>query len=932
MTRHGLVRRFLPPAVLAVLAAWLTTASGQQGQQFIQYGFEARDPVWVRGSADARFNETAHKLSDDLTAHTGKRSEYFELDAEPGTYIHYTYDVGRAPVCEELAASFWVKGNRPGAQLLCRVVLPHERDPNDVGQPLTVLTKGDKYMLTGRWQQLALRQPDKRLREQQQILQAEMKRAVDVSDAYVDRLVFNVYSGPGLTRLWVDDLEIGPVLDAKPVAPQQPRGITGRPVINRRTAVVSLEGSKLLVSGKPFFPRIIRHTGTPLKALREAGFNTVLLDETTPPGLIDDAVAKGFWLAASVTPPASGGSGTTQLTSSNETFARAVARFLDQDAVLWWDLGTNLEYEKYQDINQAARAFRAADPMRPVSGDVWDGFLRYSRGIDQMLIGVHRWPLMTGLELIDYRNWLMARRQLAQPGTFYWTWIQTHLPDWFLQTAYGKAGPAGGSNPEPLGPQAEQVRLLAYTAIGCGYRGLGFWSDRFLSDVYTGRDRLLGLALLNQELELLEPLLVSGKDACWIDTSNPDVKAAVIRSDDAVLVLPVWMGAGSQFVPGQSALTEVNFVVPQVPGGSWAYEVSPGQIRSLSWQRVVGGTKVSLHEFSLTSAVVFTADLSPTGLVVKFQERQRSMVKMAAQYAHDQAMEELAKVERVNTELEQAGHRQEDAAALLAKAKAYLDSCDVHRRDGRYNEAYAEAQRALRPLRILMRAQWDAAVRPLSLPVSSPYAVSFYSLPQHWRFVNEVTQLRADANVLPGGDFEQTDQPAAKIPPQWRLDEIPSLDPVAVTVTRTREEPKEGRQCLVLEIKPKTPGVCPIELERTFLALQSPAVKLPPGTKVRISAWVRIPFEIKASQDGALFFDSAGGEPLAFRSTHCSGWKRYILYREVPATGTINVTLALTGIGKVYFDDVRIEPLVATGAPPTAAPAPVAAAPVSPPR
>jgi hypothetical protein len=925
MKRHARALGWLPPFALLVLAAVLASARGQQGQTFIQYGFEARDPVFVKGPADARFLESAHRLTDDLTAHTGKRSEFFQLSAETGSFIHYTYDVGRAPVSDELNVSIWVKGNRPGAQLHCRVVLPHEHDPKDISQPLAVLAKGDKYQLTGRWQQIGFRQPDKRLREQQQILQAELKRPVDVSDAYVDKLVLNLYSGPGLTEVWVDDLEVGPVLESKPVAPPA-RGINARPAVNRRTAVVSLEGNKLLVSGKPLFPRFIRHTGTPLKVLRDAGCNTVLLDETTPPGLIEDAVALGFWIVPSVTPPGTDGSGTTRLTSNNETFARSVGRFLDQDAVLWWDLGNNLEYEKFSAVSQAARSFRAADPMRPVSADVWDGFQRYSRGIDQMLIGVHRWPLLTGLELPAYRNWLLARRRLAQPGSFCWTWVQTHLPDWFLLTAYGKDGPAGGPKGDPLGPQAEQVRLLAYTAIGCGYRGLGFWSDRFLSDVYTGRDRLLGLALLNQELELLEPLLVAaGEDPKWIDTSHKDIKAAIIRTDNAVLVLPVWMGPGSQFVPAQAAVSEVNFVVPQVPGGSWAYEISPGQVRSLHWDRVVGGTKVSLHEFSLTSAVVFTADLSPTGLVVKFQERQRSMAKLAAQYAHDEAQEELAKVEKINTQLEQAGHGQPDANALLAKARAYLASCEVHRRDGRHGEAYAEAQRALRPLRILMRAHWEAATRPLSLPVSSPYAVSFYTLPQHWRLVDEVTKMRPDANVLSDGDFEL---PPDKVPPNWLVEEVPSLDPVLPTAKRVRDDAKEGRQSLLLQIKPKDPAVVPAELERTFLAVHSPNVKLPPGTKVRISVWMRVPDEIKATQDGALFYDSAGGEPLAVRTVLTSSWKQYVLYREVPSSGTINVTMALTGLGKVFFDDVRIEPLVAGGtAPPSAAPQAAAAAP-----
>jgi hypothetical protein len=915
MKRHGRAFGWLLPAALVAAAALLASARGQPGQQYIQYGFEARDPVFVKGSADARYVESAHHLTEDLVAHTGKRSEFFQLSAEPGSYIFYTYDVGRAPVGDELNASLWVKANRPGTQLLCRVVLPHERDPNDAAKPLTVLAKGDKYQLTGRWQQLALRQPEKRLREQQQILQAELKHPVDVTDAYVDRLVLNLYSGPGLTEVWVDDLEVGPVLEAKPVAPPA-RGVTGRPAVGRRTAVVSLEGNKLLVSDKAFFPRIIRHTGTPLKTLRYAGFNTVLLDETTPPGLIEDAVSLGFWIVPSVTAPAVEGAGTTRLTSNNETFARAVGRFLDQDAVLWWDLGTNLEYEKFPAVSQAARSFRAADPMRPVSADVWDGFARYSRGIDQMLVGIHRWPLLTGLELPDYRNWLMARRRLAQPGTFCWTWVQTHLPDWFLLTAYGKDGPAGGPSGEPLGPQAEQVRLLAYTAVGSGYRGLGFWSDRFLSDVYTGRDRLLGLALLNQELELLEPLLVGGEEPKWIDTSVPEIKAAVIRTENAVLVLAMWMGPGSQFVPGQAAVPAVEFTVPQVPAGSWAYEVSPGQVRSLRCERVLGGTKVTLREFGLTSAVVFTADLSPTGLVVKFQERQRSMVKVAAQYARDQAMEELAKVEKINAELEQAGHKEPDAAALLAKAREYLKNCELHQRDGRHADAYADAQRAVRPLRILMRGHWESAVRPLSLPVASPYAVSFFTLPQHWRFVDEVTKLRPDANALTDGDFEL---PPDKVPANWLVEDVPSLDAVEGTARRVREDAKEGRQCLLLQVKPKDPAAVPAELERTFLAVHSPAVKLLPGTKVRISAWVRIPEAIKGTQDGALLYDSAGGEPLAVRTVKPTGWKQFVLFREVPASGTINLTLALTGIGKVYFDDVRIEPLVAGGAsaPPT---------------
>ena len=114
----------------------------------------------------------------------------------------------------------------------------------------------------------------------------------------------------------------------------------------------------------------------------------------------------------------------------------------------------------------------------------------------------------------------------------------------------------------------------------------------------------------------------------------------------------------------------------------------------------------------------------------------------------------------------------------------------------------------------------------------------------------------------------------------------------------------------MLEIKPKNKGPAPVALERTLLALTSPSVKLPPGTLVQVSGWVRIPVRIQSSPDGALFYDSAGGEPLAIRMTEPTPWKKITFYRRVPVSGQINVTLALTGIGAAYFDDIRIEPLV----------------------
>ena len=365
-------------------------------------------------------------------------------------------------------------------------------------------------------------------------------------------------------------------------------------------------------------------------------------------------------------------------------------------------------------------------------------------------------------------------------------------------------------------------------------------------------------------------------------------------------------------------MSNLKIIVPAVPLGYQAWEVSPQVVQSFKSVRKLGGTEITLHEFCLTSAIVFTADLS--GMVVKFQQEQQKLAPSAAQWAYDEAREELAKVEYVNRELEQLGQKLPDGDALLEKARAFLESSLAHRKAGDYAEGCAEADRAQRPLRVLMRAHWERAVKALGgQAVASPYAVSFYTLPRHWRFWDEVSRMRIANNVLAGGDFETPNDQREGA--GWGVTMTPHPqsqtvgdDPVLLTIGRVAEAPKEGKQCLKLEVKPRDPAIPPTLLEHTSLALASPAVRLQPGSLVRLSAWIKVPKPIIGSADGVLFFDSAGGEPLAIHIGEAKDWKQFILYRRVPASGTVNVTMALTGIGTAFFDDVRIEPLVAGAA------------------
>ena len=79
---------------------------------------------------------------------------------------------------------------------------------------------------------------------------------------------------------------------------------------------------------------------------------------------------------------------------------------------------------------------------------------------------------------------------------------------------------------------------------------------------------------------------------------------------------------------------------------------------------------------------------------------------------------------------------------------------------------------------------------------------------------------------------------------------------------------------------------------------------------------------VRASADGAMFFDTTGGEAYSVRQTDALQWKHFHMYRKVPANGEVRVRMALTGFGTAYFDDIAIEPYLGTAAPVLPAPKP----------
>ena len=149
-------------------------------------------------------------------SHAGEWCERLRVIGSNGSFVHVSHEIGPSPIIAELRGSVWIRSDRPGIQLLARVVFPRTEDPR-TGEPVSMLIRGTSYTQVGDWQQLTITDTPALVARGVRVLRAQLGHDVDAREAYLDRVLLNVYGGQGQTNVWIDDLElnghIGPRVD-----------------------------------------------------------------------------------------------------------------------------------------------------------------------------------------------------------------------------------------------------------------------------------------------------------------------------------------------------------------------------------------------------------------------------------------------------------------------------------------------------------------------------------------------------------------------------------------------------------------------------------------------------------------------------------------------------------------------------------------------
>ncbi len=867
------------------LAAWVVAAEAKQpSPRPLSDGFESDGLAWFREGGDVEAVVRKHERTE-LTAHMGRRSEHICIVAGIGRHLYFAYRIGRAPVADDPQIALWLKADRPGIRLMARVVFPHERDPNSL-QLLSELVSGDQYKTPGSWARLQI--PDLQLAtaRQAQLLRAKLQREIDVREAYVDRVVLDLYAGPGQTSLYVDDLHVSL---AFPLT-EESGSVELSLLPDSSGKAVQIAQEQLLVAGRSRFVRLIRAPALTGNEIKEFGFHAALVDWPLDLERIEDLVTAGLWLHP-VFPTEAGGQ-----VGEPARLQRLAELFPLRESVLLWSLGMNIGPGQTNRLAAAADLVGRVSPRRPVGADLATEPRSASRRLSW--ISIHRSPIGSGLDLSCYRDWLAGMRYLALPGTFAMTWIDA------------------GSRPVPAlggyydaGPTPAQLRLMTYAALAAGMRAVGYWSDESLGRTQAGKERLLELGRLNLELELLGPYL---SKCSWSEVvrTTPKVggvpvpggiRVVLLRCDRSLLVLPIWFGQQSQYVPGQLAGSNVEVVVPGVPETAQAWLVTPCQVRMLPRRRGAGGTKIGMPMLDMTAIIVLTADAHE---VRRLQQAVARTRHWAALWSVELAELRLATLRQLTAALAAAGKAQPDEEALLRSAERYLEAAREALEQGQCAGAYLAAGQSLQAIRILERAHWQQAANELCCPEATPHATSLAGLPEHWRLIRLLEAAPASENLLGGGDFDSTSSDALASA-GWRL--VP--DPtglLALEVATSASSAHGSGRSLHLAARMAEQRSEPALLATACVQLISPPVPLHAGDLIQIDFWLRVPNRLTATFDGVLVYDSLYGRPLAVSQLGPTEWKRYTLYRPIDQDALLRIVIAMTGLGEVFLDDLTV--------------------------
>ncbi|MCA8985103.1 MAG: hypothetical protein R3C12_18520 [Planctomycetaceae bacterium] len=913
-------------ALLILLLGCLASSSEVWAEEY-QFGFEEGDKSCRVQYDPQRALLKLHERTNGL-AFAGQSAERFQfVTSDYDIPVVIECPIPPARILDELRLTLAVFSNRPGVQLSARVVFPRQLDP-ETGKPLTRLINGDVLQKENSWQRLTCSTSDDVLAKHLILWRGSLKPTeLDPRGMYIDRVILRQTLGRGMTEILLDDLRMAPIVEPE----QEGLSQLDQFESSRQSPRIDFQLDHLQVNGRSVFPIIVPYQKEPVELFSQLGANVVWVDNFRNRALIDELNELGLW--ATAWPPSA-------TSSQGEILDAHKANLLpfgpETDGILFWNLGVRIEPETHKQLQHWVHQIKSSDRKfnRPILADVTGAETVFSRDVE--MLGVSKHVLQSPYGLRDYAQHLLNRKQLAQPGTFVMTWIQTEP-----SRAVHLSRQSTQQTPAVIEP--EQIRLQTYTALGAGCKGLGFWNWTPLNAEGVGfEERRLVLEQLFQELALLEPFLANGEvihrfevtleshqaerarsasvppEGAKSATSAEQAKAAgadvaktpelpplsaaaaVVRSEHGLVILLSALEEHAQYTPGPMGQSDLRLMIRGLPESAFLWEITSTGLWPLETRRVTGGTEIRLPRFNMTAALMVATD---QGVAQEMERKIQRIQQRSADLSLRLAEAKFERVRAVDRELFDVGVGLTEASHVLDQSRRVLEVAREAWTKQQYHQARINADLACQLLRILQRLYWQQAVRHVSSPTSIPHTLCFQTLPDYWRLIQQLSQAETvNPSVIRSGQFEDPD---AMLVEGWTKDVSPSKD-IVVYDALDPNTAHEGNFCLRMASVPVNPKV-PLAPQEPAVSYRSPPISVKPGDLLHVTGWIRIPRPLGGSLEGFRIYDSQYGVASCLKWDQPCSWQQFELLRPIWKQEQLHLFLELHGLGDVAVDDLQVK-------------------------
>jgi hypothetical protein len=400
----------------------------------------------------------------------------------------------------------------------------------------------------------------------------------------------------------------------------------------------------------------------------------------------------------------------------------------DSPAILAWNIGDDMMVERMLEaIKRESTHIRQRDPVHPIVADAMgrpmDSVLPFRPYLDITMEYTYPLPFRT---IDEYREWLdLRRRELGEPR---WTYLQAfNTRNTWQQLGVGGWG--RGPTPDP-----EQMRLLWYTALQTGVRGIVFFSEKTLG---YHPELAPEASLLAADMELVGDHYAAGTITDTVKAvytwRSPSLRASchdwgrsklitllAVRPhyhryvDDAVLEgFPVrveFTGQWDHSLPNEKQVDVHLVTFPEV--------------RKIDYTgRGHGAIEFRIERMELCELVLITPK-EEAERVEAIKQRMADLLPKVAAWKLQSARAQLAKVSSTLKAISEAGVDVAEATDHINAAEPLLGQAEERLEAGQHQDAYTLAADAMRFCREAVAAQmsqsWQEAGRKLHILYGLP--------------------------------------------------------------------------------------------------------------------------------------------------------------------------------------------------------------------